>query len=461
VGPPPLSAVGPARPVPRSLKLEASARALWAIAVPIVLAELSETIVEATDTAFLGRFGTLELAAVGLGAAIYEVTVFLTFGLADGIQIVAARRAGQERPQAVGDAFFHGASLLVATSIAVLLFLLLGAQHVTAWLIRSDAVRAGVNAYVGILAYAAVFHCLNMAYSALYVGIGRTRVLIGATLALALTNVVCDYLLIFGHAGLPRLGLRGAAFGSLLAETTGFLYFTVGAVAAGDAGRFGLFRRRTLDRKLTRLMLTIAWPAALERLLGTGRWFAFFVILERLGEAPLAVANVVHAVYALLLLPVGGLAEAVCTTVSNLLGQARDAQVGALVRRTAKWALLVVLPIIALVLVAPGVPLAVFTADPDLLRRGAGCLRVLALAIVVVIPAELVLGAVMGTGDTRSTLAIELVLTVVMLASAYSAGPLLGLPLEVVWASEIVGWVACLGLSYAWLNSERRKPVAI
>ena len=130
-------------------------------------------------------------------------------------------------------------------------------------------------------------------------------------------------------------------------------------------------------------------------------------------------------------------------------------------RRTAKWALLVVLPIVALVLVAPGVPLAVFTADPDLLRRGAGCLRVLALAIVVVIPAELVLGAVMGTGDTRSTLAIELVLTVVMLASAYSAGPLLGLPLEVVWASEIVGWVACLGLSYAWLNSERWKRVAI
>ena len=461
MGPPRSSTLGPTRAAPPPLKLEASARALCAIALPIILAELSETILEATDTAFLGRFGSLELAAVGLGAAIYEVAVFFTFGLADAIQIIAARRAGQGRPGAIGEAFVHGASLLLATSVAVLLVLRLGAPHVTTWLIHSDAVRAGVDAYVGILAYAAVFHCLNMAYGALYVGIGRTRLLVGATLALALTNVVLDYLLIFGHAGLPRLGIAGAALGSLIAEVTAFLYFTVGAVAAGDARRFALFRLRALDGKLARLMLTIAWPAALERLLGTGRWFAFFVILERLGETPLAVANVVHAVYALLLLPVVGLAEAVCTTVSNLIGQARDTSLGALVRRTAGWALVAALPIVALVLVAPHVPLAIFTADPEVLRRGAGCLRVLGCAMAVVIPAELVCGAVMGTGDTRTTLALQLVLAVTMLGSAYAAGPLLGLPLEVVWASEIVGWAACLALGYALLRSGRWTRVAI
>ena len=98
MGPPRSSTLGPTRAAPPPLKLEASARALCAIALPIILAELSETILEATDTAFLGRFGSLELAAVGLGAAIYEVAVFFTFGLADAIQIIAARRAGQGRP---------------------------------------------------------------------------------------------------------------------------------------------------------------------------------------------------------------------------------------------------------------------------------------------------------------------------------------------------------------------------
>src|SRR5256885_8942275 len=118
-----MASLGPTRTAPPSLKLEASARALWAIAVPIILAELSETILEATDTAFLGRFGTLELAAVGLGAAIYEVAGFFTFGLADAIQIIAARRAGQERPGAIGDALGHGAGLPVAPARPVPPFL--------------------------------------------------------------------------------------------------------------------------------------------------------------------------------------------------------------------------------------------------------------------------------------------------------------------------------------------------
>jgi len=78
-----------------------------------------------------------------------------------------------------------------------------------------------------------------------------------------------------------------------------------------------------------------------------------------------------------------------------------------------------------------------------------------------VIPAELVCGAVMGTGDTRTTLALQLVLAVTMLGSAYAAGPLLGLPLEAVWASEIVGWAASLALGDALLRSGRWTRVAI
>src|SRR5205823_13010721 len=83
----------------------------------------------------------------------------------------------------------HVAASVVLLSITLLLFLffcdtattaiytlsLHDALPISTWLIHSDAVRAGVDAYVGILAYAAVFHCLNMAYGALYVGIGRSE----------------------------------------------------------------------------------------------------------------------------------------------------------------------------------------------------------------------------------------------------------------------------------------------
>ncbi len=443
------------RLAPAPLKLETTARALWALALPIIFAEASEIVVETTDIALLARFGTLELGAVGLAAAIYEVLVFGAFGLADGIQIVAARRAGQERAAGIGDAFFHGASLMAVAAVVLFGALEFALPWTTRWIVQSDGVRAAVNDYLRILACAAVFHCLNMAYSALYIGIGRTRLLIGATLALAATNIVCAYLLIFGHFGLPRLGIRGAAAGSLIAEIVAFVFFTVRAVRNGDARRFDLFRPRPLNWSLARVLLTISWPAALERLVGTVRWLVFFVLLEHLGEITLAIGNVVHAVYAILLLPVGGFAETVCTTVSNLLGQDREVAIGRLTRRAAGWTGLLVLPAVALTVLAPGLPLSLFTSDPELVKAAAGSLRVVCIALVVVIPGEMAFGALAGTGDTRRTLVTELLLAAAMLGAAYAAGVLLALPLEAVWGSEVLGWFLCLLVSSAWLRRER------
>ncbi|HYT69895.1 MAG TPA: MATE family efflux transporter [Gemmatimonadales bacterium] len=455
----PAAAPGPATAA--RLQLDTSSRTIWAIASPVVLAGLSEHIVEITDTALLARFGTIELAAIGMAAAIYEVVVFFTFGLADSIQIVAARRAGQGREQAIGDAFFHGASLLAALSLALFLILAFASPVVTRAILRTDSVRWAVDDFLRIIAFAVLFHCLNMAYGALYVGIGRTRPLIAATVVLAVTNVGLDYLLIFGHLGLPRLGIKGAAAGSLIAEIAAFGVLTWSALRRGDARRFGLFRPRRLDPSLAKAMLTIGWPAALQRLVEAVRWFLFFLIIEHIGASALAIANIVHGVYALFLLPLDALAETVCTMASNLIGQERSSRIGGLLRSTMAWATLAIVPFVVLALAWPEIPLSLFTTDPELLSGAAGSLRVASLALLIVIPGALVLGAVEGTGDTRTALVIELVLSVGVLLSAYAAAIVLHLPLAGIWASEIVGWLVCLLMAYGWLRSGRWRRVSI
>src|SRR5256886_6376914 len=347
---------------------------------------------------FFNDTATTEIYTLSLHDAlpIYEVLVFGAFGLADGIQIVAARRAGQERAAGIGDAFFHGASLMAVAAVVLFGVLEFALPWTTRWIVQSDGVRAAVNDYLRILAGAAVSHCLSMAYSALYIGIGRTRVLMGATLTLAATNIVCACLLIFGLFGLPGLGIRGAAAGSLIAEIVAFVFFTVRTVRNGDARRFDLFRPRPLNWSLARVLLTISWPAALERLVGTVRWLVFFVLLEHLGEITLAIGNVVHAVYAILLLPVGGFAEAVCTTVSNLLGQEGEVAIGRLTRRAAGWTGLLVLPAVALTVLAPGLPLSLFTSDPELVTAAAGSLRGVLVALVVGVPGRVAFGRLAG-----------------------------------------------------------------
>jgi putative MATE family efflux protein len=443
------------------MKLRISTRTIWTISLPLILAGANETIVEVTDTVFLARYGMVEVGAVAIAAALYEVVCFLIFGLGDGVQIICARRAGQDDEHGLGQAFNQGLALLLGTSVVLFMVIAFAAPVATGWILASTEVKAAVDGFLGIVAFAVFFDALNIAYSAFYVGLGRTRVLIGATAALAVTNIALDYVLIFGHFGAPELGIRGAAIASLCAEIVTFLFLTAYAVRQGDIRRFGLFRMGWRNGALTRVVMSVSWPVAIESLVGAARWFLFFLIVERMGEAPLASANIVYSVYALFLLPVDGFSETTMTMVSNVIGQDDGSRIGGVVRRAMVSTSALVLPFALLVLALPDAPLALFTSDPVLIEGSRTSLRVVAVAVLILIPAEIVFAAVAGTGDTRSTLFIETALSTTVLAWVWVAAIVAAQPLSVVWAGEIVGWTVCLLLSLLWLKSERWKRMEI
>jgi putative MATE family efflux protein len=439
------------------MKAKVTSRAIWAISLPIIIAGANETIVEVTDTIFLARYGMVELGAVALAAALFEVVSFFSLGLSDGIQIICARRAGQADDRGIGDAFNHGVALLLATSVVLFLFIRFVSPVATAWILQSVEVREAVDAFLAIAAFAVFFHGLNLAYSAFYVGIGRTRVLIAATAALALTNIALDYVLIFGNLGFPRLGIRGAALASLAAEVVTFAFLTGHAYFRGNLRRYGLFRFGRPSKRLARVMTDVSWPVALESLVSTGRWLLFFVIIERLGETPLAGANVVYSIYALFLLPIEGFSDATTTLVSQLIGGGGGGEIGGVVRRAVGSSAVLIVPFLLLAVAAPDLPLSLFTSEAAIVDSAGASLRVIALALVIVIPAEIVFAAVAGTGDTRSTLLIEVALSTTVLAWVGVTAIGMRASMPVVWAGEIAGWAICFLLSLLWLRSERWK----
>jgi MATE family multidrug resistance protein len=101
----------------------------------------------------------------------------------------------------------------------------------------------------------------------------------------------------------------------------------------------------------------------------------------------------------------------------------------------------------------PGWFLGLFNPGADLLTQGSASLRVIALAMLIVIPGEMWFAAVSGTGDTAAALGIELVLTCTMLSLAYLAAIHLTWPLELVWISVPASWLVCLTISYGWVKS--------
>src|SRR5262245_40758668 len=93
--------------------------AIWRLSYPLIFAGVSETLIDATDVAILAHYGVTEAGAVALADALYEACLVLVLGLAGGLQLVLARRAGQGSREGLGTAFRTGLRLMVVASFLV------------------------------------------------------------------------------------------------------------------------------------------------------------------------------------------------------------------------------------------------------------------------------------------------------------------------------------------------------
>jgi Na+-driven multidrug efflux pump len=414
--------------------------------------EATETFDHLIDTLFLARVGVTELGAIAVADSVLLLFLILPLSLVDGLQILTARRVGQRQPKAAGALFNQGLLLILFLSIASTAALKLASPLVTTWLVESNAVGDAVEGYLQIDAYSIILAGVTFAYSALLTSLGKTWALLPATLILVVTDVVLNYLFIFGKLGCPALGMRGAAVGSLGAELASSVFLTAYVWRLG-AARYGFLRFRRLDHRITRLLGLTSAPIGLMGILENVRWFVFFLILERVSTQALAIASIVYTCYIVFGIPMEGFAETTCSMVSRFVGRSRPHRIGGVVHETIGGAMLATVPFIAAALLLPELVLAPFSPGSDLLAQSSASLRVVALAMLIAIPGEMWFVAVSGTGDTVASLGIELVATVTMLGITYFSAIYLAWPVAMVWLSLPLYWLVCLPISYGWVKS--------
>jgi putative MATE family efflux protein len=413
---------------------------LMSISVPLIVAGLGETLIDVTDTLFLAAYGTLELGAVAIADSLYEVLVMGSIGLAQGCQLMVARRAGEGRAEEAGRTFQAALLAMLLAALGVFAAVLLLGPHVTRWFVGDDAVRDAADGFLRLIVLGVFFEASSFALGAFFVGISRTRVLAVSTLVLGIVNVALDYALIFGRFGLPELGIRGAALATVVAEAVALACLVALAFASGHARRYGLFRWRRPTADVVGRLVSLSTPAVVEGFVVTLRWLVLFLLIERLGRVELAASNLVYAVLTVLLIPVGGFAETVETVVGTLIGQGRSAVIGRTLRRAVGLCALVSLPLLVPILLDPRALLDLIGEDPATAVAGAASLVVVALSVLCALPADLLLGALAGAGDTRGVLRSEIVTTACMLAAAAVVVHVANGPLHVVWLVLPVGW---------------------
>ena len=205
-------------------------RHIWQITYPILISLLMENMIGLTDTAFLGRVGEVELGASALAGVYYMAIFMLGFGFSIGVQILIARRNGEGRLREIGPIFQQG--LLFLLFFAAVMFFV--SKSFTPLLLRrlidSDAVYTAAISYLDWRIYGFFFSFAAVLFRAFYVGTTNTRILTANSVVMVLTNVVLNYILIFGKLGLPALGITGAAIATFSSRVVEFVISLVYAL---------------------------------------------------------------------------------------------------------------------------------------------------------------------------------------------------------------------------------------
>src|SRR5437660_11854316 len=91
-------------------------RVVWKVSLPVILAGASENLLHLIDTIFLARVGVAEVGALAIADPVLLLFLVLPVGSAEAIQILASRRAGQPRPDAVGASSHQGCFAVTSMS---------------------------------------------------------------------------------------------------------------------------------------------------------------------------------------------------------------------------------------------------------------------------------------------------------------------------------------------------------
>ncbi len=438
-----------------------SYKRIWAVAFPIILGSMAQNLINFTDTAFLGRVGEVALGGGALGGIFYLAVYMLGLGFGQGEQIVVARRYGENKPADIGGVVNQSFLFLIGLSLVAFVILRFGSVLILDYGVKSEAVHRATTLFLEYRSFGIFFAFINVVFRSFYIGLGRTKVISYNTFLLAIVNIVFDYLLIFGKAGFPRMGIAGAALASVMAEITAMIHFVIYTRYFVDVSEYGLFRKLKIETERLVRILKVAIPTMVQQFVSLSVWFVFFLFVEKLGKSSLAVSNIIRSIYVILMVPIWGYATASNSLVSFLIGQGESKQVMKLVY---KIALLSIGSVLVIVLLSFGFAkdvLSIYTNDPVLIALGIPVFKVVSVGACLLSLGFVFLSGVSGTGKTNISLYVELLVLTLYIAYTYSVVEIFHGNVTLAWTAEwLYGSLISL-ISWAYLKTDRWKAHTI
>ncbi|PYI52895.1 MATE family efflux transporter [Paenibacillus flagellatus] len=418
---------------------------------PIFLELLLFMLMGSVDTFMLSRVSDDAVSAVGAANQIVSVAILILEVIGNGAAIVIA--------QYLGSRMLYEASRISATAVALnalvglalsLLFLLGGGAMLRAMNLHGD-ILAHAETYLAIVGGGIFLQALINIAAAIVRTHGFTKETMLVSLGMNVVHVIGNYLLIFGHWGLPELGVKGAAISTVASRLLCMAVFFWLMYRVMEV-RIQAAHYVKLSVTHIRGILRIGIPSAFEQILYHSCQLVFFFYATFLGAEALAsrqyASNISTYVY--LFSAAVGMGTAIIT--GRLVGARRTDEAYGRVWVSVKWAMIATVAIDLIVIAFRKPLLGLFTDNPDIIRLGAQVI-VLGLLLETGRTCNLVvINSLRAAGDAKFPVYIGLISMVgISLPLGYLLVFRLDMGLAGIWLAIAADeWIRSIVMVFRW-----------
>jgi putative MATE family efflux protein len=408
-------------------------RTLVRLAIPIMLNNLLQMLLNLADTFFLGRIGAAAMSAPSISfTLIFFLVVFgMSFAMA-GTTLIAQStgRGDHERAD-----FYLGQTTTVLIGMSIVIAVLgvtLGRQILLLMRVPEDAF-AYTQQYLTIIFAGMPFMFLVFVLRSALQGIGNSVTpLIVQAVAIGL-NLILDPLVIFGIGPFPRLEVAGAAYATVFSRGVASVIALVILVRGKRGVRLRL-RYMKPEWSAVRRLAAIGLPASIGQSVSALGFTVLQGVVNTFGTAVVAAFGVGNRIVGLFNMPAIGFSQATTSLVGQRLGAKRKDQAVTVVKQSVATVAVFITASMLLTFFFGADVVRFFVDDPDVMAYGATMFRIISMSVVLFALFTVAVGAFQGGGDTKPVMFLNISrLWVLRVPLAYAFAIALSMGPDGIW----------------------------
>ena len=376
--------------------------------IPMALQNLINVGVQAADVFMLGRVGEKVLSGASLAGQIQFIMTLILFGTTSGATVLTAQYWGKKDTRTIEKILGMGMLIGIGGALAFAL----AAELIPETLLRiytndPEVIAEGAK-YLRIVALSYVIMAATQVY--LYIMRSIERVVIATVVygASLIVNIIVNAVLIFGLMGFPKMGIEGAAIGTLISRILGLMIVIWYAKFRNKVVRFHLSDMWNIDKVLLKDFLFYATPVILNELVWGMGSSANTAVIGHLGSAAVAANSVVQVVRELSTVVVFGVSNATAIYLGKTIGERQYELAKAYGRRFAVLSVITGFIAAGIILVSAPAVSRFMTLSPEAKSYLMFMFFVMSyFALCQAINTTLVVGVFRSGGDTRFGLRLD------------------------------------------------------